>query len=74
MKEKVNTVLKYTWLLIFIFSSMYFCYIAYFENWKKAQSFLLIIPISILMFFMRRHKEKIENEIENKNENNTEVQ
>ena len=70
MKKKVNTVLKYTWLLIFIFSSMYFCYIAYFENWKKAQSFLLIIPISILMFFMRRHKEKIENE----NKNNTEVQ
>lgn len=66
MKAKIHGVFKWVWLAIFIFSTLYFILVSILDHWKKAQVFLIIIPVSLAFYFYRRSQQKKEESNEKK--------
>jgi len=56
--KKSNKIFKLIWLFIFILSSLIFSILFYFDNWEQAKPMLIIIPVALFFYFVRKQREK----------------
>jgi len=58
MKEKLKLFVEYLWLSIAGFSLFGTIKESYFAHWKQALIFLVMIVVSLMMYFFRRNLRK----------------
>jgi len=58
MKEKLKLFVEYLWLFIAGFSLFGAIREWYFSHWKQSLLFLIMIVVSVLMYFFRRNLRK----------------